>query len=323
MRRSWRRLGMLWCLVVLMVTGLLTAAAAAPADPTSTSQPSPRVAQDAVRPQLPRTVDFALEPAQRGQAPDVEIMRDRARPLWESRWMGSAALRSITVRDALSGEHLIDIGADTPLTPASTTKVLSAAAIMSVLPPDQTFLTQVVAGQQEGDIVLVAGGDQLLSAGRGRATAVAGRAGLQDLAVSTAEALTEQGITGPVRVGVDTSYADGPAVSPGWTDFWVENGFAGRIAMLAMEQDRALPYDPAPADPAMSAARTFRAALIEQGVEVAGGDSGDVERVEASPDATADPAAPTVLAQVESAPVRDVLALALTTSDNAMIEQLS
>ncbi len=296
----------------LAVPGL--AAASVPAS----SEPSPRAAQDAVRPQLPRTVDFALDPIQRGPVPDAEIMGDRAGELWESQWMGSRSGRAITVRDALTDEHLIDIRADEPLIPASTTKLLSAAAIMAVLPPDVTFATQVVQGEGPTEIVIVAGGDQLLAGGRGKSTRVAGRAGLIDLAEDTAEALEDQGVTERVEVFLDTSYAEGSLVAPDWTDFWVENGFAGRISMLALEEDRALPYDPAPRDPAQSAARAFEQALIDEGVDVRVAQDGDVERVEGASSATG-----SVLAEVESAPLRDVLALALTTSDNAMIEQLT
>ncbi|MGB3594368.1 MAG: D-alanyl-D-alanine carboxypeptidase, partial [Ornithinimicrobium sp.] len=247
--------------------------------------------------------------------------------LWDSRWLGSSSRRSITVRDALTDEHLVDIRADQPLTPASTTKLLSAAAITAVLPPEMTFATRVVVAEEPGQVVLVAGGDQLLATGSGSSTAVAGRAGLADLAAETASSLADRGVSGPIDVVVDTTYADGSSVAPAWTDFWVDNGFAGRISMLALEQDRALPYDPAPRDPGLSAARAFEQALADAGIEVA--TSGDIERVEApngpdpGTDSDQEPSPGAVLAEVESAPLRDVLALALTTSDNAMVEQLA
>ncbi|MGB6022359.1 MAG: hypothetical protein WBG89_08540, partial [Ornithinimicrobium sp.] len=44
----------------------LTGAGTLGASPVTVTEPSPRVAQDAVRPQLPGTVDFALDPVQRG-----------------------------------------------------------------------------------------------------------------------------------------------------------------------------------------------------------------------------------------------------------------
>ncbi|MGB7426058.1 MAG: D-alanyl-D-alanine carboxypeptidase [Ornithinimicrobium sp.] len=305
----------------------LTGAGTLGASPVTVTEPSPRVAQDAVRPQLPGTVDFALDPVQRGTVPDADAMRDQMDELWDSRWLGSSSRRSITVRDALTDEHLVDIRADQPLTPASTTKLLSAAAITAVLPPEMTFATRVVVAEEPGQVVLVAGGDQLLATGSGSSTAVAGRAGLADLAAETASSLADRGVSGPIDVVVDTTYADGSSVAPAWTDFWVDNGFAGRISMLALEQDRALPYDPAPRDPGLSAARAFEQALADAGIEVA--TSGDIERVEApngpdpGTDSDQEPSTGAVLAEVESAPLRDVLALALTTSDNAMVEQLA
>ncbi|MGB3762893.1 MAG: D-alanyl-D-alanine carboxypeptidase/D-alanyl-D-alanine-endopeptidase, partial [Ornithinimicrobium sp.] len=199
----------------------------------------------------------------------------------------------------------------------------------AVLPPETTFATRVVEGEEPAQVVLVAGGDQLLATGSGSSTATAGRAGLADLAADTASSLAERGVNGPIDVAMDTTYADGSLVAPAWTDFWVDNGFAGRISMLALEQDRALPYDPAPRDPALSAARAFERALVDAGVEVKTSGSEAIERVEAprgaDPGAESDqqPSPGAVLAEVESAPLRDVLALALTTSDNAMVEQLA
>lgn len=277
-------------------------------------EPGPVIAMNAVRPQLPRAVDYALSPTQQGLAPDRDAMVDLTEDGWDAESLGSRSLRGLTIRDALTGDHLVDVRADDALTPASITKVLSAAAVMSVLPPEQTFTTTVVTGARPTDIVLVAGGDQLLAPGRGDLTTVAGRAGLGDLAEQTAAALEEGGVTEPVRLFVDTSYAAGRDVSPGWTDFWVTNGYTGRISMLALESARAVPGRPAPADPTMQAAEAFAQALDDQGV------ARSTTKIGVATESAQDSSP---LASVESAPVRDVLALALATSDNAMVEQLS
>lgn len=320
----WRRGWVAAATLSLVIASAVTAVpVAAPAAAVSSQEGSPVIAQNAVRPQLPRAVEFALEPTQRGLTPQAEAIVD----IWDAGWdadaLGSASRKGLAIRDALTGEHLLDIRADKALTPASITKVLSAAAVMSVLPPEQTFATTVVSGARPTDIVLVAGGDQLLAPGRGDLTAVAGRAGLADLAEQTATALEESGVIKPVRLFLDTSYAEGSDVAPGWTDFWVTNGYAGRISMLALESDRALPGAPAPANPSMQAAEAFQEALEDQGVALS------TTKIRAAtapePDETddAEKSEQPPLASVESAPLRDVLALALATSDNAMVEQLS
>jgi D-alanyl-D-alanine carboxypeptidase/D-alanyl-D-alanine-endopeptidase (penicillin-binding protein 4) len=297
-----------------VIAAMSTSAPATIDAPPPEDAPSGRVsAADSVRPQLPPSVDYALSPAAQGTPVEASALRRRVAEPWSSDVLGSKARRSLVVRDALTGQSLTSLRGETALEPASITKVVTAAAIMAALPPDHTFTTTAVRGADARRVVLVAGGDQLLSAGRGSRNAVAGRAGLGDLARRTARSLREEKVSGPVRVELDLSYAGGSRAAPGWTRFWLDNGYAGRISMLALETDRALPGDPAPANPALVAAETFRSSLAEEGVDVAGG---EIRRVTA-------PSSAPVLGEVTSAPLRDVLALALATSDNAMVEQLA
>lgn len=173
----------------------------------------------------------------------------------------------------------------------------------------------MVAGNRPGDLVLVAGGDLLLSPGRGDPEKVVGRAGLVDLAAQTKQRLAASpSPKGPVRVLLDTQYAAGSDVAPGWTDYQVANGYTGRITMLGLATDRALPFDPSPSDPPLVAAEAFAEALREAGIAV----RGPVRRTE-----SIDTAGAQLFGRVESAPLRDVLSLALQTSDNAMVEQLA
>src|SRR5690606_22407041 len=226
---------------------------------------------------------------------------------------------AVTVRDVDTGEHRFDQNADRALTPASTTKLLAAAAVVPSLPLDEPFRTTVVTGEEPHEIVLVAGGDMLLARGAGDPTQVEGRAGLADLADQTAAELTSRGLGAedtPVRVELDTSYAQGPDRAPGWTDYWLAEGYTGRITMLALAEDRAIPFQPAPADPAQVTALAFKDALRERGIALTGGPRTTAAEVVA-------PEAAELLAQVESAPARDVLSEALASSDNAMVEQLA
>lgn len=276
----------------------------------------------------------------------------------DSRWLGPSNRRSIAIRDALTGESLADRHSGRPVTPASTTKLLSAAAIISALDPGTTFTTRVVTGERPGEVVIVAGGDMLLADGEGDPEGVAGHAGIGDLAAQTAAALragdgADEGADdggeagadgeaatagpgadarGPVTVSLDLSHVPGPHAMETWSEHWVAEGWTGRIVQLGRAGDRALPFNPSPREPEQEVARVFRAALAARGVEVVGAGDGDEAGDDAGDEAGGDevraevvtaPAGAVELASVESAALRDVLALASATSDNAMFEQLA
>src|SRR6478735_10617400 len=120
---------------------------------------------------------------------------------------------ALVVRDGQSGEVLLDQRGDDLRIPASTTKLLSAAAIGRVFAPDETLRTVVREGDSPDQIVLVAGGDSLLAPGRGDPETVAGRAGLGDLADQVATALKRRGAR-RVTLFVDETYAAGPTTAP-------------------------------------------------------------------------------------------------------------
>ncbi|WP_313021958.1 D-alanyl-D-alanine carboxypeptidase [Mobilicoccus sp.] len=215
------------------------------------------------------------------------------------------------VRDGLTGERLLDHGAQNPLTPASTAKLLAAAAISRSTDPATTFATRVVAGAGGGDVVLVAGGDTLLSPGKGDLGSVAGRAGLRDLATQVAASLRAEG-RARVSVHLDDTFARGPALAPTWEPADVGLGLVGPVTMLGTTDARALPGHPAPDDPALHAASLFAAELTRAGITVTGG-----------PGRRAAPADAKELGVVHSAPLVDVLALALDESDNTLTESLA
>ncbi len=58
------------------------------------------------------------------------------------------------VSDGFTGEVLFDASSEQPLTPASSTKVLTAAAALYTLEPTDRITTQVVRGANEGDVVI-------------------------------------------------------------------------------------------------------------------------------------------------------------------------
>ncbi|MFC7637455.1 D-alanyl-D-alanine carboxypeptidase/D-alanyl-D-alanine-endopeptidase [Streptomyces thermogriseus] len=224
------------------------------------------------------------------------------------------ARRSASVVDAATGEQLYGQGADEALTPASTTKIATGAAALSVLGPDHRLTTRAVlepgtgkAGEagEAGKVVLVGGGDPTLTA-REEAR---GQASLRELARRTAAALTKQGVT-KATLSYDTSLYAGPELHP----IGVNENIA-RVTALMTDEARTddSTSGPAPrvADPAAHAAATFARLLSEAGIPT----------TEAGP-ARATTRAKT-LASVSSPPLSDLVERMLTHSDNDIAEALA
>lgn len=213
------------------------------------------------------------------------------------------------VVDAASGEVLGTSGAETGHVPASTLKVLTAAAALTSPGPDATLPTRAVLDGLD-TVVLVGGGDMMLAAGAGDPTAVNGRAGLADLAAQVAGELRLTGRT-TVTLHLDDTLFTGPAVSPSVFPGNVTAGYVAPVAALAVDVARLEDdeYAPRSTDPAMAAAETFVEALAAQGVTV----SGDPVRAAAPSDAP-------VVGEVESAPLSEVVAYLLQHSDNTITE---
>ncbi|MDT5245819.1 MAG: hypothetical protein QOD36_3195, partial [Mycobacterium sp.] len=68
------------------------------------------------------------------------------------------------ITDAMTGSQLWAQGADIPMQPASTNKVLTTAAALLALDRDARLTTRVMASGQPGVVVLKGGGDPTLSA---------------------------------------------------------------------------------------------------------------------------------------------------------------
>jgi serine-type D-Ala-D-Ala carboxypeptidase/endopeptidase (penicillin-binding protein 4) len=290
-----------------VVPGVLTLANPpdpAPASDTPTSGPTTTAAQ-------PHDAGAGMPLAASGQQQPVPtsagLQAATAAALADPALAGNLGL---TVRDATTGNHLLDVRSNDPLLPASSLKLLSAAAVDATFPAGATLTTKVVQGSAPDRVLLVAGGDTLLNPGAGDPKAVAGRAGLGDLVTGTVNALHSKGVRA-ATVSLDLSYAPGPLLAPTWSTGFRPAGITGAVAAIGLSSQRATQGTPGPADPAASVGAAFVAGLKAAGISASLGDQAKA------------PEGAATLASVTSAPVADQLALALDESDNALTESLT
>jgi D-alanyl-D-alanine carboxypeptidase/D-alanyl-D-alanine-endopeptidase (penicillin-binding protein 4) len=237
-------------------------------------------------------------------------------------WLAASPPSTCLVVDA-QGREVYGHNPASPVTGASTQKLLTATGLLLALGPDATFDTTAVAAQAPaggvlaGDLFLVGGGDANLGTpdwppaspgtrdrvvhdidGLAGAIAAAGVTQVQGSVVgdgsryddqryepSLAPRLIEQDQVGPIG---------GLMVNDGFSGFSSERSFASTV--------------PA-ADPAADAARVLTERLAAHGVTVAG-----------PPRSGHAPAAATTVASMSSPPLSQIVADMLTTSDNETAE---
>jgi len=209
------------------------------------------------------------------------------------------------VFDADTGALLFDQRSAESVAPASTAKLLTAAAVLSVRQPGDRFSTRVLAGAEPGTVVLVGGGDPTLSAvAAGQPTRYPEAARITDLAARVRAAL---GGTPVQRVLVDDSYFTGPGSAPGWDPVDTPSSYASLITatMVDAGRDRA-DAEIRSAAPELAAGNALADAL--------GG--AEVDRGGAPPGAR-------LLGQVRSAPVDVLVEQMMRASDNVIAEVLA
>ncbi|MEU8351949.1 D-alanyl-D-alanine carboxypeptidase, partial [Streptomyces sp. NPDC048845] len=94
-------------------------------------------------------------------APTSRGLADALDPLLRDPALGK--LRTAAVVDAVTGRLVYGSRAGTPAVPASTVKIATAVAALDALGPDHRLETEVVTGPEDGEIVLVGGGDPTLT----------------------------------------------------------------------------------------------------------------------------------------------------------------
>ncbi|MFC8655524.1 D-alanyl-D-alanine carboxypeptidase/D-alanyl-D-alanine-endopeptidase [Streptomyces parvus] len=251
--------------------------------------PRPAPSAPAVLPALGTTTHDAPQ--------DAAALRDTLAPLIGDPGLGDEVAASVI--DTATGEQVYEQGATTPMTPASTIKIATATAALSVLGPDHRIATTAALSPDSRTVTLVGGGDPTLS-----------RAALRAMAADTADALREED-RDSVRLAYDISRYTGPVLHP-----ISPNENIAPVTALMVNEGRLDDTDRGTAerskDPAGDAARTFAAALKKAGVKVSG----------APREARAADEARTV-ATHRSAPLDALVERTLTNSDNDIAEALA
>lgn len=241
--------------------------------------------------------------------PSRQALESAMRTLLRSPDLGDR--HTVAVVDAATGALLYGVGENTPATPASTIKIATAVAVLTVLGPEHRIATSVTQGAKPDEIVLSSGGDPTLTA-RNLKAGPDQPASLRQLAQSTADALKDRG-TRKVRLHYDDSAYTGPK------DHHIGHGNDNIAAVTALMVDEGrvnptstahAPRDP---DPPAAAAGAFAELLKDDGVEVQGRPTpGQMVKTNEGQ-----------LAEVRSLTLGQLVERMLTTSDNDIAEALA
>jgi D-alanyl-D-alanine carboxypeptidase/D-alanyl-D-alanine-endopeptidase (penicillin-binding protein 4) len=212
------------------------------------------------------------------------------------------------------------------LTPASTMKILTGYAALTLIGPDTKYATVVatdaanVNGVVQGNVWLVGSGDPVLTT-EDYAASFAAQPQVHTRIESLVDQLKAAGIS-RIRGNViaDETRFDAVRYPPGWPRRFVNNAEAGPESALVLNRGFTS-YPPAgqvwsgsgartvSTDPARDAVGRFVTLIRAAGIQVDG-------KVDVGPV----PQSPTVLAKVESPPLRDIVGQMLKMSDNSIAE---
>lgn len=218
------------------------------------------------------------------------------------------------------GQRLVvERRAEEPLIPASNLKVLTAVAVLARLGPDTHLTTEVragapvVAGVVDGPLWLVGGGDPLLATADYAASfdnqpqTRTALEGLADAVVAAGVRVVNGGL-----VGDETRY-DTQRYIPTWKPGYITDFESGPASALVVN-DGFVQFTPrhVPAsEPDIHAAGVLTGLLQARGVTVVG-----------APGEGRAPEPSSVVARIESPPVRELVAQMLRESDNLTAELL-
>ncbi|WP_410593338.1 D-alanyl-D-alanine carboxypeptidase/D-alanyl-D-alanine-endopeptidase [Amycolatopsis sp. lyj-23] len=221
---------------------------------------------------------------------------------------GNGALGQLTgsVIDPVSGTVLWDHGSATPVTPASTTKVLTSAAALLSLDHDLRLSTKIVQGADPGTVILVGGGDTTLtSLPLGTDSPLyPGGAHVDDLVAQVKKA-----VPGVKKVQVDLTLFKGPTTAPGWEAGDAPSTYATQMAPVMADGGRINPKDNNSQRTANAGSALASSIASKLGVSAAG-------------QATA-PKDAKVVAEVKSAPLTELVSDLMELSDDVLAEAVA
>ena len=211
------------------------------------------------------------------------------------------------ITDAITGAQLWAQGADMPMQPASTNKLLTTAAALLALDRDARLTTRVMASGQPGVVVLKGGGDPTLSAApAGQDTWYKHAARISDLA----DQVRRSGID-VTAVQVDISAYSGPTMAPGWDPADIDGGDIAPLEAVMLDGGRTQPVSVESrrsTTPALDAGRALAVALKVDPATVTVAPAGTPSGQE--------------IASVQSPPLIERLRQMMNESDNVMAESI-
>jgi D-alanyl-D-alanine carboxypeptidase/D-alanyl-D-alanine-endopeptidase (penicillin-binding protein 4) len=320
-------------IVVLLIVGLLAGAAIVRPGPidgwlggeAGAATPTEAAPETPEPPPSPVLVASAAD----APAPTAAGVKAALDPVLAGAGLGGSI--NVSVVDVASGDQLYARGPDVPTTPASTTKLATAAAVLAARGPAYRIPTRVVAGAKPGEVVIIGGGDATLSAGT--TGTYPGAARLDQLAKQVKAAL---GGATPTRVIVDSTLFPGPVFEPSWDPDVPTGGFGAASTALMINGARVNPkithgYAERYAQPDLAAGQAFARALGLKASAVARGKApADAAGATATPSVEASPvtagtalAPGTELGKVESLPILRLVEIMLVDSDNVVAELLA
>jgi D-alanyl-D-alanine carboxypeptidase/D-alanyl-D-alanine-endopeptidase (penicillin-binding protein 4) len=214
------------------------------------------------------------------------------------------------ISDAKTGAQIWEQQADVPMQPASTNKILTAAAALLTLDRNARVTTTVQAADQTrmpGVVVLVGGGDPVLSAAPAREeTWYRGAARISDLA----DQVRQSGIKA-TAIQVDNSLYTGPDMAPGWDPEDIAGGDISPIQSVMVDAGRI--------QPTTVESRRSPTPALDAGLALAAALGVDPAQVTMAPG----PAEGRQLASVQSAPLIERVRQMMVASDNVMAETIA